>query len=56
MRIKLIKKAQWGGQFHNSGTIHDVDATLATKLIARGYAQAHTGKDASENDDGAAAR
>lgn len=55
MQIKLTKKAQWEGQSHKSGSIHDVDAALAAKLIARGYAKEHTGKDAVEDDDATAA-
>lgn len=54
MQIKLTKKAQWGGQSHKSGSTHDVDAALAAKLIARGYAKEHTGKDAVEDDDATA--
>jgi len=46
MQIKLIKKAQWGGKQHKSGGVHDVDAALADKLIARGYAEKHVVEDA----------
>ena len=54
MQIKLTKKAQWEGQSHKSGSVHDVDAALAAKLIARGYAKEHTGKDAVGDEDATA--
>lgn len=54
MKIKLTKKAQWDGTSHKTGSVHDVDAALAAKLIARGYAKEHTGKDAVEDDDATA--
>ena len=41
MQIKLKKKAQWEGVQHKAGGVHDVDAPLAEKLIARGYAEEH---------------
>ena len=41
MQIKLKKKAQWEGVQHKAGSVHDVDAALAEKLIARGYAEEH---------------
>lgn len=41
MQIKLKKKAQWEGAQHKAGSVHDVDAPLAEKLIARGYAEKH---------------
>ena len=50
MQIKLKKKAQWGGVQHRSGSIHDVDADLADKLISRGYAEEYI---PSEDQDAA---
>ena len=50
MQIKLKKKAQWEGVQHKAGGVHDVDATLANKLIARGYAELHI---RSEDQDAA---
>lgn len=54
MQIKLTKKAQWGGQSHKSGSTHDVDAALAAKLIARGYAKEYVAE-AVEDEDATAA-
>lgn len=54
MQIKLTKKAQWQGQSHKSGSIHDVDAALAAKLIARGYAKEYVAE-AVEDEDATAA-
>lgn len=54
MQIKLTKKAQWGGQSHKSGSTHDVDAALAAKLIARGYAKEYV-VEAVEDEDATAA-
>jgi len=51
MQIKLKKKAQWEGVQHKAGSVHDVDAVLADKLIARGYAEEHV---PSEGSDAAA--
>lgn len=50
MQIKLTKKAQWGGQSHKSGSTHDVDAALAAKLIARGYAKEYVAEAVEEED------
>lgn len=50
MQIKLKKKAQWHGVQHKAGGVHDVDAALADKLIARGYAEVHV---PSEDQDAA---
>lgn len=50
MQIKLKKKAQWHGVQHKAGGVHDVDAAIADKLIARGYAEAHI---PSEDQDAA---
>jgi len=41
MLIKLRKKAQWEGVQHKAGSIHDIDASIANKLILRGYAEKH---------------
>ena len=51
MQIKLKKKAQWEGVQHEAGGVHDVDAVLGQKLIARGYAEEHL---PSEGQDAAA--
>lgn len=54
MKIKLTKKAEWGGASHKSGSTHDVDAALAAKLIARGYAKEYIAEEAVEDDDATA--
>ena len=38
MKIKMTKAAQWGGEFHKSGSVADAPNRVAQKLIARGYA------------------
>ena len=52
MMISLVKKATWGGKSHKSGSTHDVDAKLASKLISRGYAEIHV--EPKEDEDGSA--
>lgn len=39
MRIKLLKGASWGGHKYKKGSVEDVDALIASKLISRGYAE-----------------
>ena len=41
MQIKLLKKAQWGGVVRRSGTVHEVDAVIASKLLERGLAEVY---------------
>ena len=48
MQIKLLKKAQWGGETRRAGTIHEVDVLLGEKLIARDLAEAHTPSEAPD--------
>ena len=55
MKIKLTKKTQWDGVSHKSGSTHDVDAALAAKLIARGYAKEYVAEEAVEDEDATAA-
>ena len=42
MQIKLVKKAQWDGKQHKSGTTHNVSDEIAEKLISRGYAEEYS--------------
>lgn len=41
MQIKLLKKAQWGGVTRRSGTVHEVDAAIGSKLLERGFAEVY---------------
>ena len=41
MKITLLKKASWGGKSYKSGSNHDVDPSVANKLISRGYARVY---------------
>lgn len=41
MLVKLLKKAEWNGESHRSGTIHEVSDELGNKLISREYAKLH---------------
>ena len=53
MMISLLNKATWKGKSHKSGSTHDVDVKLASKLISRGYAEVYV--EPKEDEDGAAA-
>lgn len=48
MQIKLLKKAQWDGVTRRAGTVHEVDAVIASKLLERGLAEVY---DPSEVED-----
>jgi hypothetical protein len=54
MKITLLKKASWGGKSYKSGSNHDVDPSVANKLISRGYARVYVkskeAKDGSATD------
>jgi hypothetical protein len=39
MKITLLKLARWGDITAGQGTVHEVHDAIATKLIARGYAE-----------------
>ena len=54
MLVKLTKKAQWGGDVHRAGSVHDVDDRIAEKLIDRGLATAKIEEDKPETEHGAA--
>ena len=41
MLVKLLKKAEWNGGSHRSGTIHEVSNQVGNKLISREYAKLH---------------
>lgn len=47
MMIKLKQKAQWDGKYQKANSVHDVDAFVADKLIARGLAEPHVEPDVS---------
>lgn len=49
MKVKLTKAASWNGDKYRSGSVHDLNDKIANKLIDRGYAKPHTGKDVSED-------
>ncbi len=51
MKIKLLKKASWGGKGHKPGGVHDVAADIADKLISRGYAEKHDSAKEDKDDD-----
>lgn len=54
MLVKLTKKAQWDGDAHRAGSVHDVDDRIAEKLIERGLATAKIEEDKPEADDATA--
>lgn len=51
MKIKLLAKASWGGKQRKAGSVHDVDALTAEKLISRGYAEEYTPEEDSKDAD-----
>lgn len=61
MIIKLKRKAQWGGEARKANSVHDVDSTVAEKLLVRGLAVPHDQPEAEverveeELEDGPAA-
>ena len=48
MLVKLLKKAEWNGQSHRSGTIHEVSNQVGNKLISREYAKLHENNQAEK--------
>lgn len=52
MKIRLTKRAQWGGEVRNVGTSHDLPTRVATKLVDRGFAVVDDGKVKDASGDG----
>lgn len=51
MKIKLTKSATIAGEKFRASSIHDLDDKVAAKLISRGLAKEHSGKQSVEAEE-----
>lgn len=51
MKIKLTKSTTIAGEKFRASSIHDLDDKIAAKLISRGLAKEHSGKQSVEAEE-----